>query len=59
MGNPLGRHHHDLPLDQLELLVLADDAGFDHASDVVDGECPARETLGSGGDGNVHAVLPS
>ena len=54
MRDTLRRHHHDFPLDQLELLVLVDDAGFYHATDVLNGECPARETFGSGGDGNVH-----
>src|ERR1700730_1442021 len=59
MHYPLGRHHHDFALDQFELLVLANDAGFDHATDVLDGECPARETFGSCGDGNVHAAVLS
>src|SRR6516162_9742921 len=56
MRDALGRHHHDFPLDQLELLVLADHAGFDHAADVLDREGPARETFGSCGGGNVHAT---
>jgi hypothetical protein len=60
MRDPLGRHHHhDFPLDQLELLVLADDAGLDHATDVLDGEYPARETFGSCGGDNVHATMRS
>jgi hypothetical protein len=59
MCDPLGRHHHDFPFDEFELLVLMDDAGFDHATDVIDGECPAWETFGSGGHGNVHAAVPS
>src|ERR1700674_1436880 len=55
MRDSLGCHHHDFALDQLELLVLADDAGFDHATDVLDGECPTRETFGSCGGSKVHA----
>jgi len=54
MREPLGRHHHDFALDQLELLVLGDDPGIDHASDVVDGKRPAGETFGGGGDGYIH-----
>ena len=54
MGDVLWRPHHDLPLDQLEPFVLVNDTGFDHAADVIDGECPARETFGSCGDGYVH-----
>jgi hypothetical protein len=38
MQDSLGRHHHDFPLDQLEPFVLAEDAGFDHAADVLDGK---------------------
>ena len=53
----LRRPHHDFALDQLEFLVLVDDAGFDHAADVIDGECPARETFGSCCDGDVHVRL--
>jgi len=54
MRDALGRHHHDFPLDQLEFLVLADDAGIDHAADIIDGEGAARETLGGGGGRNAH-----
>src|SRR5262245_10202788 len=57
MCDPLGRHHDDFALDQLELLILVDDAGFDHAADVLDGERPTRETFGSCGGGNVHGRL--
>src|ERR1700756_45389 len=57
MSKAFGRHHDDFPLDQLEPLVLADDAGFDHAADVIDGECPAGETFASCGDGYVHGSV--
>jgi len=56
MGKLPKRRDNDLPLDQLELFVLADDAGIDHARDVVHGERPAREPFGSGGGGNVHLL---
>src|SRR5258708_28909607 len=57
MCDHLGRHHDGFPLDQLELLILADDAGFDHAADVLDGERPARETFGGGSGSDVHGRL--
>src|SRR4051812_41666538 len=59
MSNGLVDHHYDFPLDQLELLVLADHASIDHAADVIDSECPAGETFGSVGNGNVHAAVLS
>jgi hypothetical protein len=45
MRDTLGRHHHDFPLDQLELLTLMDDTSLDHATDVLDGERLPGENL--------------
>jgi hypothetical protein len=50
----LGRHHHELPLDQLEILVLADDPGIDHALDIVDAERAAGKPFSGPGDSNIH-----
>jgi hypothetical protein len=35
-------------------LASTTQSGFDHASDILDGECPARETFGSGSGSGVH-----
>ena len=54
MTNVLCRHHDKIPLDQFEILVLADDAGLHHPADVIDGEGPAGKSFGGPGDGDVH-----
>ncbi|HTO63275.1 MAG TPA: hypothetical protein VMM15_18690 [Bradyrhizobium sp.] len=54
MHDALGRHHHDFPLDELEFLILVDDANLDHPTDVPDGERSAGEAFSGCGHGNVH-----
>ena len=52
-------HRHDLAFDQLEILVLRDDAGVLHAQDFGHRERPAVETLGGAGDVGSHVLVPS
>ena len=47
-------HRHDLAFDQLEVLVLRDDAGVLHAQDFGHRERPAVEALGGAGDVGSH-----
>src|SRR5260370_26174998 len=54
MRDALRGHHDDFPLKQPDLFVLADDAGFHHAADILDRECSAGETFGGCGHGNAH-----
>jgi hypothetical protein len=48
------RHHDEVPLDQLKILVVADDASLDHSANVIDAERPTGKSLCGPGDGNVH-----
>lgn len=52
------RSDDELPLDQLEILVLGDDARLDHAADFRDGERPAGETFGGAGGYDIHTGIP-
>lgn len=54
MRDTFGRRHDDVPPDQLESLVLVEDAGRDHATDVLDGERSSGDPSGGCGDGDVH-----
>ena len=47
-------HRHDLAFDQLEVLVLRNDAGVLHAQDFGHRERPAVETLGGAGNVGSH-----
>jgi len=58
MRNVLGRHHHEIPLDQLKSLVFAEDAGFHHPVDIIHGERPPRQTVGCPSHCDVHAGAP-
>jgi hypothetical protein len=56
--SPLRRHRHDLPADQLDALVLEQDARGRHLLQLGHGEAPARQAFGRGGgpldDGGHH-----
>jgi hypothetical protein len=41
----LGRHRHDLPADQLDALVLVEDAGRNHSVKLGHGEAPPRHAF--------------
>ncbi len=49
-------HRDELSLDQLDPLIVLQNAGLQHAEGVLDGECPSRQTFGSLGDHHVHRV---
>jgi hypothetical protein len=38
----LGAHGYELPVEQLEVIVLVEDPGLDHLQDLGDGEPPGR-----------------
>jgi hypothetical protein len=47
VAHPLRRYRHHLPADQLEALVLQDDAFGHHLPDLGDAPAPPRHTFGS------------